>query len=315
MPEPELKVVYIVGWGRSGTTVLDNMLGELEGFVSTGEICFFWERGIVAGRRCGCGERVWDCELWSEVLKKEFQGSEAVDAGEVARWRKEALRVRHTRTVLRELPGSPSHPELASYVDVLGRLYRGVAAVTGAKVIVDSSKRPSDGAAVRLVKGITPYFVHMVRDPRAVAYSWSRPKALKDHDRRTLMLQHGAAASSLSWVGWNLAAEAIRRREPGHFLRIRYEDFVGSPRKAIDDIAAMLGEHATGLEFVDDHTVSLGGNHTVSGNPSRFSSGPVRLRRDDEWIGKQRPRDRLVSTALALPLLRRYGYPIRMRQS
>jgi hypothetical protein len=64
------------------------------------------------------------------------------------------------------------------------------------------------------------------------------------------------------------------------------------------------------LEYIQDDSIRLGGNHTVSGNPSRFSSGSVRLRRDDEWRSKQRLTDRAISTTLSLPLLRRYDYQI-----
>src|SRR5205823_1051409 len=48
------KVLYIAGPGRSGSTVLDQVLGELPGFVSTGELQALWQRGLVERRPCGC---------------------------------------------------------------------------------------------------------------------------------------------------------------------------------------------------------------------------------------------------------------------
>ena len=35
-----VKVLYIVGMGRSGSTILANSLGEVDGFFSAGEICY-----------------------------------------------------------------------------------------------------------------------------------------------------------------------------------------------------------------------------------------------------------------------------------
>jgi len=35
------KVLYIAGWGRSGSTILDNVLGQLDGCFSTGELNYF----------------------------------------------------------------------------------------------------------------------------------------------------------------------------------------------------------------------------------------------------------------------------------
>jgi hypothetical protein len=59
--------------------------------------------------------------------------------------------------------------------------------------------------------------------------------------------------------------------------------------------------------------VELSPNHTVSGNPSRFTTGAVRIERDDEWIAAQTSEDRWATTALTLPLLLRYGYPLMPR--
>ena len=55
MSDPPVKVVLIVGRGRSGSTILDNVLGGIEGFVSVGELHNLWRRAILKGRLCGCG--------------------------------------------------------------------------------------------------------------------------------------------------------------------------------------------------------------------------------------------------------------------
>lgn len=44
-----VKVLYVIGWGRSGSTILDNVLGQLDGCFSTGELHYFWERQRPAG--------------------------------------------------------------------------------------------------------------------------------------------------------------------------------------------------------------------------------------------------------------------------
>jgi hypothetical protein len=72
----------------------------------------------------------------------------------------------------------------------------------------------------------------------------------------------------------------------------------------------MLGESGRRLSFLRDHEIELGIGHTVAGNPNRFRSGLVRLRRDDEWVYKMRGRDRALVMLLTLPLLARYGYPV-----
>jgi hypothetical protein len=315
--EPRVKVLYIMGWGRSGSTIMDNLLGGIDGFFSVGELGYLWERGLVEGRRCGCGRLLRDCEVWSEVLGEGFGaalGSE-VDPEEIVGWQRDVVRVRHTWRLLRFAPEQPTGlPPLDAYITVERRLYQALARVTGARVIVDSTKRPSDAALLRLLPGVDPYYVQLVRDPRAVAYSWRRRKAQPDRQKPADLVQHGPLDSTLSWVGWNAAAEALRRRhDPQRSLLLRYEDFVSRPREALVAMTELVGEDGAAIPIEGERTAVLGRNHTVSGNPSRFKTGPVELRADDEWLARQRAGDRAVATALSLPLLRRYGYPLRPR--
>src|SRR4051812_41441772 len=65
------KVLFVTGSFRSGSTVLGNVLGELDGYVSVGEVLSLWRNGL-GGGRCGCGELVEDCEFWTEVRRAGF---------------------------------------------------------------------------------------------------------------------------------------------------------------------------------------------------------------------------------------------------
>ena len=60
-------VLYVGGCQRSGSTLLDRMLGQTQGHISAGEITHLWARGVGANDLCGCGERFADCPFWSEV--------------------------------------------------------------------------------------------------------------------------------------------------------------------------------------------------------------------------------------------------------
>jgi hypothetical protein len=310
-----VKVLYISAWGRSGTTILDNMLGELDGFFSAGELRYLWRRGLLGSTPCGCGLPVPSCAVWSAVLKEAFSDVAPPDPADMVRWQRETVRFRHTWRLLRQpSTGSRKNLALERYTDALSRVYRATARVTGATVVVDSSKSPSDAALLRLVPGVVPYYVHMVRDPRAVAYSWRRWKQWRrtTPEPNRFMRRHGAVYSTIGWISFNLSAEAVTNRHGrGKTLRLRYEDFMSSPRDVVKAIADLVGENQAELPFVAERTVQLGGNHTVSGNPSRFKVGMIELRDDDEWKAKQGGLDRIIVTSLALPFLRRFGYAVR----
>jgi hypothetical protein len=304
-----VKVLYIAGWGRSGTTIVDNILGSYESVFSAGELYYLWRRGLGQRRRCGCGRPLPQCPLWRAVIDLAYR-DRGLRATETNRAQRRSVRVRDTWRLSR----GRLDEDALRYRDELGRIYAAIAEVTDAELIVDSSKVPAGAAVAAQVDGIDAYLLQMVRDPRAVAYSWMRSKVQPDVTVPRPMNRHSAARSSVNWVAWNLLTEEVARRGyAGRFERLRYEDFVTDPQDAIRVVFDLVGLPVQGTPFVDASTVKLGGNHTVSGNPSRFDTGAVPLRHDDSWTLGQSTRDRLISTATSLPLLRRYGYPLAPR--
>jgi hypothetical protein len=310
----KLKILYILGTSRCGSTILDNILGEVNGFFSGGEIRFLWDR-YLAGRFCGCGKPIGDCEVWSSVLAPSAGAS--ADAKTISRWQHDAVRVKHTARILREDPKAVRRGPLGSYAGEILDVYRALEKVTSARVVVDSSKRPSNGAVLRLLPDVEAYFVHLVRDPRAVVYSQAQVKPNPDRNVPAEMPRVPPGRMALEWNALNLAAEAVRRKVDRHrYILVRYEDFASDPGAAVRRIVDFVGEQPGSLPISSNGEVFLNVNHTVSGNPSRFQTGAVQVRRDDRWLRLMTRNDYMLTTAVALPLLLRYRYPIRgMKQS
>jgi len=192
-----------------------------------------------------------------------------------------------------------------------GRLYEAIASATDSRVIIDSSKEPAHGYAMSLVPDVDLRVLHLVRDPRAAAYSWLKKKPQPDSETKEFMVRFSPTKSSAMWDSWNASAEALLRRSRDKYLRVRYEDFVANPRESFTNILRLLGEEQAELPLASDSEVKLGVSHTVSGNPNRFDTGAVELRQDREWQKKMKPRDKALVTALTLPLLTRYHYTVR----
>jgi len=128
-----------------------------------------------------------------------------LEAKRIEELQRKSVRTHHTPKLLRQNPESNlTPPGLARYAEMTAALYRRVADVTGAGVIIDSSKRPSDGALLRLLPGIDTYIVHLVRDPRAVAYSRQRKKLNPDREVPADMGGKSPALSAFQWVVGNL---------------------------------------------------------------------------------------------------------------
>jgi hypothetical protein len=173
------------------------------------------------------------CEICSGVLAAAFghPRTHRLDVGKIARLQQEIVPMRRIGRFLRLLRESHERsiawPALSEYADIVARLYQGIVQVTGARVVVDSSKLPSQAAVLALLPQIEPYFVHLVRDPRATAYSRERLKTWPGARPEEYPPRTDAVKSTIGWVATNLAAEAVRlRSHADHWHRVRYEDFV-----------------------------------------------------------------------------------------
>jgi hypothetical protein len=306
--DERVKVLYVVGLGRSGSTILSNSLGQIPGFFSGGELNFIWRHNVIENRLCGCGRPFRECPVWTKVMDEAFGGMDGVDPREMMRIKNLGTRTRHIPSMLTEGGRRALAERLEKLLTNYGRLYEAIGKVTGSRLIVDSSKEPAHGFAMSMVPGVDFYALHLIRDPRAAAYSWSRKKFQPDTDTREHMVRFSPAKSSALWDSWNASAEALWRRTPERYLRVRYEDFVADPRESFQKILRLVGFADAEAPLVGEREVKLGVSHTVSGNPNRFETGAVELRPDHEWISKMNPRDRALVTALTLPLLKHYGY-------
>jgi hypothetical protein len=302
-----IKVLYIAGWQRSGSTLLANILGQITGFFSTGELYYLWDYVWARNVLCGCGRRIRECPVWGDVLLRAFGGADRVDIPEL---RKLGHLVGATRRLpALVLPATRKRvaTRLAPYLEHLARLYAAIGSSTGTRVVVDSSKWPSYGRVLEMVDGLDVRVVHLVRDPRAVAHSWLRRKLLPDRDPPEEAYR-SPLDSSLRWDAWNLATEIFWPRGSGRRLLLRYEDFVAEPRAAVRAILRFADEATDALPFVSERTVELGVTHTVSGNPMRLTSGRTEIAPDDEWSRAMGTGSKALVGLVTFPLLWSYGY-------
>lgn len=295
-------VLFIAGAGRSCSTMLGHILGQIEGYAFVGEAVHAWR--VVDDRLCGCGTRLEHCEFWNTVRDDAIgPGSRSEDffsLGRVARWR-------HLPSSFAPGGASRMAARYGEHWLRAERLYRAAAKVAGADVIVDSSKSVPYARMLSLLPGLDVRILHLVRDSRAVANAWLRRKPTPDRTE-AFMAQRPAALTVWNWTVANLGVEWLLRPSMP-YRRIRYEDLASRPLEMVQRIVSFVGG-TTGLDlpFVDPHTVTLAPTHSIKGNPDRLNNGPVAIRLDDRWRREMPPGPRRLVTALTWPLLLRYGY-------
>jgi len=300
-------VVFVGGYARTGSTLLDRLLGQIDGFASFGELRHVWERNFRGNQLCGCGEPFRECPFWNEVVVVAFGGWDGVDPAAVGR---DKRRVDSVWNIPRNLSGGWTagyRAALGRYLEAVGALYRAMASVSGARFLVDSTKDPQHLYVLRLA-GMDVRVAHLVRDSRAVAFSWRRVRRRPEITwREQDMPRFPVVRSAMAWDVANLAAEASRLAGIPYAF-VRYEDLIGDAREELGRLARELRLGEVDLSFLGDGRATLGRAHTVAGNPMRFAEGTIELRADTEWATAMPGGDRAVVTGLTAPLLAHYGY-------
>ena len=263
------RVGFVGGLGRSGSTLLELCLGGLPQVCAVGELVHVWQRGIVENQLCGCGRHFHECPFWLQVGDLAFGGWDRVDVGEVLELRRSVDRNRFVPRLLLPRPGRAFLRRTQEYDRRYHSIYAAVLEVSQAEVVIDSSKHVSLAACLRWDPALDLRLVHMTRDSRGVAHSWSKQVQRPEiADAVVYMPQYSATQASIRWLTQNTLLEMVSATGTPR-LHVRYEDFVERPREATAEIMRFVGLPIDDLPFVDGSTAILGGGHTASGNRSR----------------------------------------------
>lgn len=294
-------VLFIVGASRSGSTLLERLLNELPGVTSVGELQRVWRRGFVENQLCSCGQPFQDCPFWDQVQQRLRADGTATDARTV-----DALSRRAFRRGLRPLPTGEA------ILTHWSRLFAAIADASGARWLVDSSKDPVYAAQLAHVPGFQTRYLHLIRDPRAVAYSKMRRRLRPEiHWAEAYMATRSAWGSAGSWNQTHRVAEVARGAVGRPWQRLRYEDLAADPRGALSPLVSALDLPAMDVDplaFLGDGVARVGVGHSVSGNPMRFGHGDLRVVPDEEWRQAMPRRSRFEVSLRSYAGLRRYGY-------
>jgi hypothetical protein len=252
-------ILYIAGYGRSGSTLLDRLLGLLPGVRGLGEIARLpWHLRDPHQAVCACGTTLAACPFWSRVVA-------AVDpalrdaGGPAGAWR---LVRRYDGARRLWLPGGTSGRAFERYAGFTRAVLAAVRRETGVSVLVDSSKSARNSAARPLALaalGEDVRVVHLVRPLGGVLASVRR------YDQRAPLLR--APRTVAGYAAANLAARTVGRRiGPGRFLPVRFEDLITDAEREVARIGAWAGLPLP--PAWPDVTETF--NHRFAGNRSRL---------------------------------------------
>lgn len=287
-----VKVLYIAGSGRNGSTLLAQVLGELDGVVNVGEMARYLFNLRMRSRDllCGCGQPVRQCAFWGDLLPVVDEETLRF-ADRIASVRNFPLLVffsRYKRSKLFE-----------SVLRIYASLYGEIASRTGCEIVVDMSKHPANAYLLKQVPGVELYLLHLVRDVRGVVDSWSKPKGY--------LRRRPAWKSVPQWIAYNVLAESLSLGGTP-YLRVLYEDFVQSPAHVLKEIAAFVGWcRSDEIRILKGNQVELSSEqHPLAGNPGKLSQKGLVSIQEHKW---HLPLwEEVAIVAATWPWLVRYGY-------
>jgi hypothetical protein len=291
MDNETIRILYIAGSGRSGTTIMARLLGELEGFVNVGEAARYLFDANLRARNapCGCGDAVSDCAFWREII--------GAIPPELPHRGAKLIRMRHFASLLMRGKGSGFPAEFADIPRALEEVYRTIVRNTSCRVVVDSSKNPANALMLSLLPSVELHVLHVVRNPQNVVASWGRKKGY--------LATHPAHRVIAWWWSYNLLSEALKFRAQT-YRRIRYEDFARAPQEFLAEVALNTLNNPLSTSFMNGSEATIHVQHVLAGNPGKFDSGKVKIK--DDAQSSLNNSQKLMVNLLTFPLQMRYQY-------
>jgi hypothetical protein len=298
---PKPVVAYLLAASHSGSTLLAMLLASHPDICTTGELKAT-SLGDPDRYRCSCGALIRRCRFWNDVAARMKARGHAFDitkaethlsAGAslyVQKFLRPLVRGAALETLRSAGLGlSPSwHKRLAQFHVLNEALVRSVCDITGAGVVVDSSK-----VGIRLKyllrnPGLDVRVIRVIRDGRAVALTYTDPANFADataphlrgggdgqsRDRERLSARDAAH----EWRRSNEEADALLcRLDPSRYTTVTYEDVCADTPGVLRKLWDFLGVRP--FVFGDGWRAR---SHHVIGNGMRFDS-TEEVRLDERW--------------------------------
>lgn len=268
--------ILVAGTARSGSTLLGMMLGSQQGVLFVGESCN-WGKRWKANGNCGCGDRLHECQFWSSVMRMA-----ATDV-------------------------TVTSPDGQDYVEAIIPVLTAARRISGARVLVDSSKKPEYLEALARHPEVRPIGVHIVRDPRGVLVSahrgWKQRQDPAAHPPLSKTIRLG-----MHWRRRNRACARLLSRIGPATVTVRYEDLVADPDGFVSRLCGFAG-----VEASRDAT-QIGRQHVFCGNPVSYTRDEITLELDSAWQRVLPRHQQHLVIAAGWPMTADFGYSARWRR-
>ena len=295
----KIKLIYIASNGRSGSTLLDLLLGAHPNIWTLGEFQVLpWE--IITPRQfCGCGKRVVDCNFWGSILDEWHS---IIHEGTIHNFRISHGKGKVLRfdEICHMLFGDTSKISyhIRKYgrenADIIRDVIRQASKQKNIKYVVDASKDPYRLRWLAQSKCFEIYAVHLIKDPRSFVFSMTKNKSFKLSKVIRMNIRYVIENAIISFMKKYLS--------PGRYVKINYEKMAADPQNTMIKLFDFFGIKTEGYHINNFRSL----NHAISGNKMRFEQRGISL--DERWRSALPLKHQLLTKLLCMISARRYGY-------
>jgi len=299
-----IPVIYILSTGRSGSTILDLLLGMHPAIWTLGEAQMLPSEVRENLKPCGCGKPVNECYFWRLILDSiNFgEGNYPIEFFRKSRKDGKAVRWRYLKDILCRKTSyklSKAAQEYGQNNAVFFEIVKNTAEESiGYQLcwLVDASKDIYRLFWLQQSPLFNIRVIQLIKDPRAFVYSMTR----NDPDNWSRVIRFSGR-----WFFQNMLFTYICRDPDlkNNFIKIRYEDLASSPELTMKRLGDWLGIEFSGLDLTQFRKHET---HAIAGNPTRWKNSTIKL--DESWKNNMPVRSARIAWIFNLPLARLYGY-------
>jgi hypothetical protein len=274
-----MSIIYLLGSGRSGSTLLERVLNSSPEAFAVGELHSLW-RDEPDETFCSCGALLARCAFWSEVLR-DLSFSDA-DWAECRKQEQEVIRLPYIARLRFDIAAVRADRRVQDVLQMQSRILDSIQRRAGTRFLIDSSKVPPRAWILASLPGFSA--LHLHRKAVDVISSWRMPKW--DSVRSRPMTKPSIVAAAVDWLKPEVAARQMRKQLP--VQRLNYDDFATRPQESLErSIGKTHPTLTASIKWRDAFTVEPGEQyHSVMGNPDRYDVGPIQVRRREGNLSK-----------------------------
>lgn len=281
------EILYIMGTGRSGTTVLEVLLANNPGLTGVGEVKHIFRDGFLNNTVCSCGEPTLDCPVWSNIFSHSGFNEVNLDEIDITISSLES----HAGFFLLTA-GLVSKRRMEDYRSANEEIFKSVTDATNCKIIIDSSKYSGRALAMaRLFPGKIKILC-VTRSPGGLLTAYQKPNKVEQKPKSTFMaVIYYLYVLSCMWV--------VKHRYPDICLTIRFDDLRQNPVKTLDRIQEWSGYDLSEAreKLLNNDWFNVG--HIVTGNRLR-KNGKIQFQKADKSKNQESSKNRFVQVILSI---------------